>query len=195
MPSKVGGTFELDKIDNFHSDSSSTFILAVTTAQKMSLYTPIPRWPRLVSITCQAGPSRIRIHARYNSSASQNPPPSAAAPEDFAGWDAELRRRMRKVNAKRRQSGADFVDHLLVTVRGGTSFISNERHCRRCSGKEREAQDGQIILLDHQQLLDTTSGICRQGKSFMGAYAVDTGGRRHTKGLAPCRKALAPDQH
>lgn len=41
------------------------------------------------------------------------------ADDDFLGMEAELLRRKRKAEAKRRQGGADFVDHLVVTVRGG----------------------------------------------------------------------------
>ncbi|WWD20439.1 hypothetical protein CI109_104915 [Kwoniella shandongensis] len=40
-------------------------------------------------------------------------------PEDFADIAGELKRRKRKADAKRRQYGATFVDHAVVTVRGG----------------------------------------------------------------------------
>ncbi|KAK8849812.1 hypothetical protein IAR55_005148 [Kwoniella newhampshirensis] len=40
-------------------------------------------------------------------------------PEDFSDIAGELKRRKRKADAKRRQYGATFVDHALVTVRGG----------------------------------------------------------------------------
>ncbi|WVQ77497.1 hypothetical protein IAR50_007183 [Cryptococcus sp. DSM 104548] len=40
-------------------------------------------------------------------------------PEDFEDVVEELKRRRRKADSKRRQYGATFVDHALVTVRGG----------------------------------------------------------------------------
>nr|XP_019043716.1 GTPase [Kwoniella bestiolae CBS 10118]OCF22646.1 GTPase [Kwoniella bestiolae CBS 10118] len=39
--------------------------------------------------------------------------------EDFQDIAGELRRRKRKADSKRRQYGNTFIDHLLVTVRGG----------------------------------------------------------------------------
>ncbi|WVF68334.1 hypothetical protein IAT40_003099 [Kwoniella sp. CBS 6097] len=38
---------------------------------------------------------------------------------DFTDIEGELRRRKRKADAKRRQYGNTFVDHIMVTVRGG----------------------------------------------------------------------------
>ncbi|WVQ95893.1 hypothetical protein IAU59_002992 [Kwoniella sp. CBS 9459] len=38
---------------------------------------------------------------------------------DFSDIEGELRRRKRKADAKRRQYGNTFVDHIMVTVRGG----------------------------------------------------------------------------
>lgn len=40
--------------------------------------------------------------------------------EDNFGWHSdELKRRKRNADYKRRQHGASFVDHTVVTVRGG----------------------------------------------------------------------------
>lgn len=42
-----------------------------------------------------------------------------AEPDSFPDMEAELLRRKRKTDAKRRQGGSEFIDHLIVTVRGG----------------------------------------------------------------------------
>lgn len=94
---------------------------------RMSVRTAISRWSSLVSRPCHAGPSRLSVRC-----SSSLPTHGTQQPQDFEGWDAELRRRMRKVNAKRRQRGADFVDHLLVTVRGGTSITLLRGQSYRC---------------------------------------------------------------
>ncbi|KAK4687872.1 GTPase, partial [Tremellales sp. Uapishka_1] len=39
--------------------------------------------------------------------------------DDFDRHVGELHRRKRKIEEKRRQKGADFIDHLTVTIRGG----------------------------------------------------------------------------
>ncbi|OCF62068.1 GTPase [Kwoniella mangroviensis CBS 10435] len=55
----------------------------------------------------------LHLIRRYSSSSASD------YSEDFSDIAGELRRRKRKADSKRRQYGNTFVDHLLVTVRGG----------------------------------------------------------------------------
>lgn len=63
---------------------------------------------RSVCAKCQHTRSWSLQRRRYHSDA-----------ESFSDMEAELLRRKRKTDAKRRQGGSEFVDHLIVTVRGG----------------------------------------------------------------------------
>jgi GTP-binding protein len=50
---------------------------------------------------------------------------SSTLPEDadFEDVAADIRRRKRKADSKRRQHGASFVDHTVITVRGGEQLF------------------------------------------------------------------------
>ncbi|WVQ84798.1 hypothetical protein IAT38_006955 [Cryptococcus sp. DSM 104549] len=56
------------------------------------------------------------IHAKLYSTA---PAAEEHDPEQFDDIAEELKRRRRKADAKRRQYGTSFIDHAIVTVRGG----------------------------------------------------------------------------
>ena len=80
----------------------------------------------MMMLYCRRIPSRCpwQIHSLTRSDLRRYTTSSEAASstsDGFGDHAGDLQRRKRKVDQKRRQHGASFIDHAVITVRGGQS--------------------------------------------------------------------------
>ncbi|KAL7425232.1 GTPase of the mitochondrial inner membrane that associates with the large ribosomal subunit [Cryptotrichosporon argae] len=99
----------------------------------------------------------------------------------FAGHVAELHRRKKRIEEKRRQKGGDFVDHMIVTVRGGkggagtSSFLPSRRGLGPPSGGN--GGPGGSVYLQTSPHLTSLSSV---GKRLIGGQGGNGAGNfRH----------------
>jgi hypothetical protein len=98
-------------------------IHALHTTDSACCHIPLPM------LSCQRVPLRYTHNLlrsvtqlgsyRYTSSNAS----TSTSTEDFNQFAGDLQRRRRRTDQKRRQHGASFIDHTVITVRGGELHV------------------------------------------------------------------------